>query len=987
MTSERPRRSRFDPAELICSDISFDMPINRSSCLTSERNAAFSQRSLLRRLRLIRIGMLSACLAPAIWPATVYAATPSTQLAWVHNEVGETPDPSIRYGELPNGLRYAIMRNATPGKQVVIRYVMAVGTADEAPDEAEFAHTIEHLAFRASKEFPEGDAVAQLQKAGLELGLDANASTSSVETEYALQLPSYTPERLSLAFRFLRAASDGLHFTDNDVLRERGIIAAEIGVRESQAARAGRTNAGLLFPEVSALQRTPAERLASLNAATPARLQAFHDRWYNPANAFLVIVGDVEPDVAQAALEKQFGDWQHGPAPLHSAQPPFATPRTKVAIAREDGLVASLTLASMHAVPEAALTLQERRRRIAAELGLGIIRARLAERIPLDPSLPILSVSASAPRRFGVSRGLAISARVQPGRWNDAAALIAGEIDRAKAQGFTTEEVDRAVLAELQSLRARSFAASTRYSTNLADEIAEDYRVHEPMVLPERAFQRTASIIQALTPAEVKASFVEAWNAGPTLAFLTGPADMKADEPAVLAAIKAGERERDAPLAAPISVTDFVLPGTPGHAVEVRHTAEATLVRLSNGVRLNIRTSKYRAGEVLGELRLGGGVFAFPPRHPIPAAPIGFLPDGGAGGLDAAQLSVRLRGVAASTRVGTGADAFVWSTTTNKRDLETQLKLWTALIGSPQFDQRADGLLRHSFDSALEGVDATPTAAFSRNWARFIHGGDDRWRATQPSDAALYDMAKMKAAYGPILATGPIEVTLVGDMDEADTIALAEKTLGRLPTRSQAAVIAPGGDHLTLPVGGDPVVWSHRGDAGRAIVAEVWPAPDGNDVKRTQRLEVLGRLLQFRVFNDLRQVAGATYSPSLLMSACSCERNFGYVGVLVEVAAQDIPLAERVIRTAAANLRDLTPAQDDFQRTVAPLIARTDAAEQTNQFWVSLLEEAQGRPDLTAAKVANRHGVSAITPEEVQQLGHSIFSAKPIIVQVQREAP
>lgn len=959
----------------------------RNMPLSIGRSGVFCRRSLLGILHPHRVGVVSVLLAMATLPALLHAAAPSNQPVWVHNEVGEAPDPAIRYGELPNGLRYAIMRNATPEKQVVIRYVMAVGTADEAADEAEFAHTVEHLAFRASKDFPDGDAVAQLQKAGLDLGLDANASTSSTETEYALQLPSYSPQRLLLAFRFLRSASDGLRFTDNDVLRERGIVAAEIGVRESQAARAGRKDAGILFPEVPALQRAPAERLASLEAATPARLQAFHDRWYKPGNAFLVIVGDIDPDVAQAAIEKQFGDWQGGPASRRLPLPPFAAPRTNIAIAKEDGLVASLTLASMHAEPESPLTIEQRRRRIAADLGLSIVRARLAERIPLDPSLPIIGVASSAPRRFGLSRGLAISARVQPGRWRDAATLIAGEIDRAKAQGFTTEEVDRGVLAELQSLRARSFAASTRYSTNLANEIAEDYRVHEPMVLPERAFQRTAAIIQALTPAEVKSAFVAAWDAGPTRAFLAGPADMPADEPAVLAAIKAGEREKAEPLGAPVSVKEFSLTGSPGHAVEVRHTPEATLVRLSNGVRLNIRTSKYRAGEVVGELRLAGGIFAFPPRQPIPAAPIGFLPDGGAGGLNAAELSARLRGLAVSARVGAGVDAFVFSATTNKRDLETQLKLWTALIGAPQFDPRANGLLRHGFEAALEGIDATPAAAFSRNWGRFIHGGDARWRATEPSDAALYDMTKMKTAYGPLLATGPIEVTLVGDLDEGDTIALAEKTLGRLPTRNQAAVVAPGGDHLVLPNGGDQVVWSHRGDPARAIVAEVWPAPDGNDVKRTQQLDVLGRLLQFRIYNDLRQVAGATYSPSVLISACSCERDFGYIGILVEVATKDIPLAERVIRAAAAGLRDLTPAQDDFQRTVAPMIARAETANKTNQFWVGMLEEAQGRPDLTAAKLANRGGFSAITPEQVQQLGHSIFSAKPILVQVQNGEP
>ncbi|PNB41179.1 hypothetical protein C1X73_36480, partial [Pseudomonas sp. FW305-130] len=61
------------------------------------------------------------------------AQTPS----WVAEERGETPDPAIHYGELANGLRYAVMRSAEPKGVAVVEYRIAVGTAQQAANEKE----------------------------------------------------------------------------------------------------------------------------------------------------------------------------------------------------------------------------------------------------------------------------------------------------------------------------------------------------------------------------------------------------------------------------------------------------------------------------------------------------------------------------------------------------------------------------------------------------------------------------------------------------------------------------------------------------------------------------------------------------------------------------------------------------------------------------------------------------------------------------------
>ena len=50
------------------------------------------------------------------------------------------PDPDVRQGTLPNGLRYAVMRNATPKGSVSIRFAVLVGSFEENDDERGNAH-------------------------------------------------------------------------------------------------------------------------------------------------------------------------------------------------------------------------------------------------------------------------------------------------------------------------------------------------------------------------------------------------------------------------------------------------------------------------------------------------------------------------------------------------------------------------------------------------------------------------------------------------------------------------------------------------------------------------------------------------------------------------------------------------------------------------------------------------------------------------------
>ena len=87
-------------------------------------------------------------IAAAQTPATV--AQRAAVNGWGVALTDVTPDPAVRYGRLPNGMKYAIRANSTPKGAASIRLHFDFGSLAERDQERGLAHFIEHMAFNGS---------------------------------------------------------------------------------------------------------------------------------------------------------------------------------------------------------------------------------------------------------------------------------------------------------------------------------------------------------------------------------------------------------------------------------------------------------------------------------------------------------------------------------------------------------------------------------------------------------------------------------------------------------------------------------------------------------------------------------------------------------------------------------------------------------------------------------------------------------------------
>jgi zinc protease len=212
---------------------------------------------------------------------------------------------------LKNGLRVVIVPDKlAPVATTVMNYLVG---SNEAPDGFPgMAHAEEHMMFRGSTNLS-ADQLAEISAA---MGGQFNADTQQTVTQYFFTVPA---EETDLALHIESERMRGALNTDALWDKERGAIEQEVAADLSNPTYSFYTN--LL---TSMFGGTPYEHDAlgtrpSFDKTTGPMLKQFHDTWYAPNNAILIIAGDVDPQKTLATVKSLFEDIPQKKVPARPA--------------------------------------------------------------------------------------------------------------------------------------------------------------------------------------------------------------------------------------------------------------------------------------------------------------------------------------------------------------------------------------------------------------------------------------------------------------------------------------------------------------------------------------------------------------------------------------------------------------------------------------------------------------------------------------------
>ncbi|MDB5965249.1 MAG: peptidase M16-like protein, partial [Polaromonas sp.] len=208
--------------------------------------------------------------------------------------------PKVEQFTLANGMTLIVKpdhRAPTAAHMLWVR----VGAMDEVDGTSGVAHALEHMMFKGTADIKPGEFSRRVAALG---GRD-NAFTGRDATGYHQQIPADKLEDV------MRLESDRFarnQWPDDEFKREIEVVKEERRLRTEDSPRAMMYEAASAITFTASPYRRPVVGwMSDLDAMTPADVRDFYSRWYVPANAAVVVTGDVEVAAVRALAEKYYG--------------------------------------------------------------------------------------------------------------------------------------------------------------------------------------------------------------------------------------------------------------------------------------------------------------------------------------------------------------------------------------------------------------------------------------------------------------------------------------------------------------------------------------------------------------------------------------------------------------------------------------------------------------------------------------------------------
>ncbi len=915
---------------------------------------------------------------------------------FAHEASDLRPDPAARFGKLENGLRFVVLRNAEPKGRASLRLLIHAGSLHEEEDQRGVAHFLEHMAFNGSRNFAPGTLVEFFQRMGMSFGGDTNASTGFDRTLYLLELPETSEATLAEGLRVFGDYAAGLLLAPAEIDRERGIILSEKRARDTVGFRTAVAQFEFMLGDTLLPRRMPIGTAEVIQGAPRERFVAFWDRWYRPERMAAVIVGDVDPDLAERLLRAAF-------APLAGRGPAPAEP-DRGRVTRFEGVRArfhpeaeaaatSVSLAVLAPAEREPDTAAQRVSRLPRQLAVSMLNRRLSV-LARREGAAFSAARVSVNDGYRIYREATVDLTCKPDQWAAALGVGEQELRRALEHGFQEAELAETKASYRNALEQAVRGAATRRSGNLAGEIAQT-------ILDERVFTHPAAnrdlylpAVERITAAECLAALREAFTANGRHLMVSGNATLPGDgAAAILAAHAASARIPVEPPAAEAEArwtyTDF---GPPGQVVCREQVADldVTLVAFANGVRLNLKRTDFEAG-IRVAARVGTGGLTEPAdRRGLVLLANSAFTAGGLGRLGVDDLRRVLAGRNASVGFRVGQDALELGNAggggrggrggggTTRDDLLLTLQLLTAHLTDPGYRPEALRQVRTGMEQMYTGFAHTPNGPLSTEVANLIAGGDHRFGVPPREVLLARELGEVRDWLAPQLARGAIEVALIGDLDVEAAIDAVARTLGALPPRDERPALT---ELRQVAFPREPFTREYRisSEIPKGVVALFWPTTDASDIRRNRRLTLLASVFSDRLRVKIREEMGGTYSPRAASSTSETFAGYGYLSTSIDVD----PTAAAQVREAVVHLADDLARNgvtaEELERARLPARTSTRESLRTNAYWLqAVLSRAQEKPEVLDWARSRTADLEAVTAEELSALARAYLGRERV---------
>lgn len=894
-------------------------------------------------------------------------------------------DPAVRTGKLANGFTYYIRHNEQPQKRVELYLINKVGSVLEDDDQQGLAHFMEHMNFNGTKHFPKNQLVDYLQKAGVRFGADLNAYTSFDETVYQLPIPTDDPAMFGNGIKIMRDWAQEATLDPTEIEKERGVVLEEERLGKGARDRMSRQYLPMIFNHSRYADRLPIGKDEVLTKFKPEVIRRFHHDWYRPDLQALIVVGDIDVNVAERLVKAQFSTLKNPSAerPRTVYSVPFTGKTQFLTVTDKEEGNTSLEIMMKHKA-RGVKTEDDYLAAIKQNLLNQMLgNRRYAELSKLsDPGFSGASLSISN-FMSGLDM-LDFNINAKDGRLQQAFEQTWQVLEKIKRYGFTEGELARAKQNYLRTMQNSLDEKDKTPSTSFVKEYQNLFLHGEaaPGIAWEAQF--TKNHIDAISLKDIAALLNEYLQTKDVDILVTGPEKSRSFLPNE-ATVKGwmnsiGTQQLEAYKDNAVVKPLLAVKPTPGKVVSRKSITElgVTELTLSNGVKVILKPTDFKNGQILYQGFSAGGTSLYDHTDfDVASNAAGLVGSFGLGDLNPVELSQTLTGKIVNSRANIGPRSQTISGGASPEDLETALQLTYLQFTQPRKDTMLFNNVMNNAKNSVANRYAEPNNVFADTVAYVM--GSYSYRAAPPTVDRL-DKIELQRAYDiyreRFADAGGFTFVFVGNFKDETIIPLIEQYLGSLPSTGSGAKARDLGVHIPS---GRITKKVYKGTENKATVRMVYSGDYTFNPLNNLLLKAVGDVLQIKVLQTLREAEGEVYSPQVQSSYNKYPKNRYALIISFGCAPQN---ADKLIALAEQQARKLAtdgPQADDVVKFKAAYQKNVELALKDNSFWLNYLaSQYENNEDLMQVQQIQQN-LDKVNAEAIKKAAAEFVSGSNLI--------
>ena len=786
-------------------------------------------------------------------------------------------DNTIRKGILPNGMTYYIRHNAQTKGVADFYIAQKVGSILEEKRQRGLAHFLEHMAFNGTKHFPgntlQPGIVAWCESVGIKFGANLNAYTSVDQTVYNISAAPVTREGvIDSCLLILNDWSHELLLTDKEIDKERGVIEEEWRTRRSGMAmqRLSEQAMPIIYAGTKYSDCMPIGNIDIVRTFPYNDLRDYYSKWYRPDLQAIIVVGDINEDKIEEKIKKLFAKIPLPQNPAHRIYYPIGNNEKMIlytATDKEQPTVNFTLYMKRDVTPK-----QERNtiQNYADDYKTNILRMAINDRLEelsRTKNAPFISASVRSGNFFLASTkdAFELSGVLKEGKVIEAIQLLVGEVERARANGITIDELKRGK-AEMLSYAENDYNdRSNRRNGEFVEQCVQNFLEETPIIEPEKELEIVRKLDKTVTIDDVNALAKTIITNQNQVVTMFGPDKNTFKMPtnsSIENAILKAQKQHYTPYKTQNTLTERLITKLPkpGSIISERtYKYGYTEFTLSNGLKVYVRPTNFEPDEVNLKLFSLGGKNIYPDSEmPNLTYLMAGATIGGVAQYNDLTLEKMLAGKTATVTSFIDNDTRGMVGTSNVKDTKTLLELVYLYFTQPRKDPQAFKNLMEQQQEFLTNAHVNPMLAYNDTLHKVAYA-TNRMASMDKEQLKRVNYNRIMHIYKELFANAAnFKLILTGNININKLRPLLCQYIATLPSNNTKETI--GTYEPKLVDGKKTYIFHKKQTTPTAITTIVIKGKMEYNNRNELLMDAIGQLLRIVYTEKVREDKGGTYS-------------------------------------------------------------------------------------------------------------------------------